>query len=144
MFTVRCYVCNIGIKACFTRFVGFLYIGWYNLSFWQTKCLKTAKNRFFKIGGQSMLWGVGVWCVPEIVESGTGDGRGMCVCLVRHPCITCMEVFSFRFCEKRFLPFSVVAFIIFYKCGIWVFLGCQACFMCFGGVLYWLWRDMCL
>ena len=27
-------------------------------------------------------------------------------------------------CEKRFLPFSVVAFIIFYKCGIWAFLGC--------------------
>ena len=26
-------------------------------------------------------------------------------------------------CEKRFLPFSVVAFIIFYKCGIWAFLG---------------------
>ena len=39
-------------------------------------------------------------------------------------------------CEKRFLPFSVVAFIIFYKYGLWVFLGCQACFMCSGGVLY--------
>ena len=39
-------------------------------------------------------------------------------------------------CEKRFLPFSVVAFIIFYKCGLWAFLGCQACFMCSGGVLY--------
>ena len=26
-------------------------------------------------------------------------------------------------CEKRFLPFSVVAFIKFYKCGIWAFLG---------------------
>ena len=64
------------------------------------------------------------------MESGTGDGMGMCVCLVRSPCITCMEVFSFRFCEKRSLPFSVVVFIIFYKCGIWAFLGRLACFIC--------------
>ena len=39
-------------------------------------------------------------------------------------------------CEKRSLPFSVVAFIIFYKCGIWAFLGCLACFYMLGDMLY--------
>ena len=38
-------------------------------------------------------------------------------------------------CEKRFLPFSVVAFIIFYKYGLWVFLGRLACFYMLGDML---------
>ena len=45
--------------------------------------------------------------------------------------------FQFCFAKNGFSPFSfVVVFIIFYKYGIWAFLGCQACFMCSGGVLY--------
>ena len=71
-----------------------------------------------------------------MAESGTGDGRG-------DVCLSCPKpMYHVRrgnfnsVCEKRFLPFSVVAFIIFYKCGIWAFLGRLACFMCSGGVLY--------
>ena len=70
------------------------------------------------------------------MELGIGDGRGMCVCLVSKTMYHVRGAISILFCEKRFLPFSVVAFIKFYKCGIWVFLGCLACFMCSGVVLY--------
>ena len=39
-------------------------------------------------------------------------------------------------CEKRFLPFSVVAFIKFYKCGIWAFFRLSGVFYMFGDMLY--------
>ena len=70
------------------------------------------------------------------MELGIGDGRGMCVCLVSKTMNHVRGAISILFAKKRSLPFSVVVFIIFYKCGLWVFLGCQACFMCSGGVLY--------
>lgn len=38
------------------------------------------------------------------------------------------EMNLITFLAKRFSPF--VVFIIFYKCGIWAFLGCLACFIC--------------
>ena len=71
-----------------------------------------------------------------MAESGTGDGMGMCVCLVRSQCITCVGQFQFCLRKTVSLLSFVVAFIIFYKCGIWAFLGCLSCFMCSGGVLY--------
>ena len=58
------------------------------------------------------------------MESGTGDGRGMCVCLVSKTMNHVRGGNLNSVCEKRFLPFSVVVFIIFYKYGLWVFLGC--------------------
>ena len=104
-FAVRCYVCNIGIKGYFRRFVRILYIVWYNLSFWQTKCLKTAKNRFFKIGDKVCYGGVGVWCVTEIVELGTGDGRVCVSVLFPRPWIMCVG--QFQFClRKTVSPFQ--------------------------------------
>ena len=152
MFAVWCYVCNIGIKGCFRRFVGFLYIGWYNLSFWQTKCLKTAKNRFFKIGGQSMLWVLVCDMYPEL-RNRVQVMVVVCVfVLFPRPWIMCVGRFNsveidgneFHYVFSKTIFTLFVVFIIFYKYGLWVFLGCQACFMCSGGVLYWLWRDMCL
>lgn len=79
-----------------------------------------------------------------MVKLGTRDGRGMCVYLVSktmnhvHGGVLIpsksTEMNLITFLAKRFSPF--VVFIIFYKYGLWVFLGCQACFMCLGGVLY--------
>ena len=45
---------------------------------------------------------------------------------------------QFQFCLRKTVSLLsfVVVFIIFYKCGIWAFLGCLSCFMCSGGVLY--------
>ena len=65
------------------------------------------------------------------MELGTGGGRGTCVSCPKPMYHVRGGNFN-SVCEKRFIPFSVVTFIIFYKCGIWAFLGCLACFMCFG------------
>ena len=61
---------------------------------------------------------------------------GMCVCLVSKTMNHVRGAISILFAKNGLSLFSVVAFIKFYKCGIWAFLGCQACFMCSGGVLY--------
>ena len=49
---------------------------------------------------------------------------GVCVSVLSDAYVSRAWAISILFCEKRFLPFSVVAFIIFYKYGLWAFLGC--------------------
>ena len=47
----------------------------------------------------------------------------VCVFVLSDAYVSRAWAISILFCEKRSLPFSVVAFIKFYKCGIWAFLG---------------------
>ena len=91
-----------------------------------------AKNRFFKIGGQSMLWVLVCDVYPEL-RNRAHVMVGVCVSVFVPRPYNHALFFLFRFSKRLFLLF---VFIKFYKCGLWVFLGCQACFMCSGGVLY--------